>query len=238
MRIISRTPKGKMLAAWAALFVALVIMLGSGTVGYAEGIEKVHVEGDIDVVPVLGVITDSVGIDAASSSVTWADGEVPSINIDIDGLSYPGAYALVHLTIANEGDIRAVLTKIDVSAPDADFINLELPETLKVGESIKPGGLCELDILVQWDADSTYIPAGEVSTGFKVDLYYENNDYYWRDPKSGDESDATVFFVIAGISALVVIFCLLFIIRNKKKEKTGSAPVASAAEQSEQGADK
>ena len=153
------------------LFLLLLILLLSITVGYAAFAQTLYINGTANARGNFKLKFDEANLDSAvgADGTVSINGEDDTLAITVN-LDYPGANAVIKAKVKNSGSIPAQLKSIDILSGDNDpdiKINYTLGE---VGDVIQPNDTKDVYITVTWDEQSS---VSDKFASFSAKLNYE-----------------------------------------------------------------
>ena len=163
------------------LFLLLLILLLSITVGYAAFAQTLYINGTANARGNFKLKFDEANLDSAvgADGTVSINGEDDTLAITVN-LDYPGAnavaccmvfnLAVIKAKVKNSGSIPAQLKSIDILSGDNDpdiKINYTLGE---VGDVIQPNDTKDVYITVTWDEQSS---VSDKFASFSAKLNYE-----------------------------------------------------------------
>lgn len=140
----------------AYLIITLVAVVFTMAIGYAIFSESLNINGT-------AVTTGTFDVQFSASSVTSSVGCTPvstisgdknGLTISVPDLAYPGANAVVSVTVKNNGTIPADLLSVDVTGNTDTDVTVTYP-TFATGVVLAPGETYSFNITVAWATAST-----------------------------------------------------------------------------------
>ena len=158
------------------LILLLALLLGL-VVGYAAFSDVLTIsgrataQGTFDIQFSEASVVTSAGVTSATCNI---DHDSNQLNVQVSGLSYPGAGVQFHTVIENVGDLPAEISSVSLT-PDpltAPIIVTGLDVLNDSHEELVSGGTCSLDFTVQWDPSYTASLDDELTVDFSLTVNY------------------------------------------------------------------
>ncbi len=154
------------------IIIVLAVIL-TLSVGYAIFSNTLNINGTASTGSTnFNIVFDRVGVIReveASNTTAEIKENGKKLEINVPGLSMPTAYAVIPVTIKNNGDITAKVKEIKVEGLDTTDIKVTY-EGLAKEDIFNPNDEKEVNIKVVWDASST---STSVESSFSIEIVYE-----------------------------------------------------------------